>query len=78
MLCLWLLTQDGVHEQHFPPVHVWGELGIVDFGFLCLLVALDEDLANANGATAVPEALLHGFTCVETNADAAVTHPFAV
>lgn len=50
MLCLWLpvLTQDGVHEQHFSPVHIWREFGVVDFGFLRLLVALDEDLANAN------------------------------
>lgn len=48
MLSLWLLTQDGVHEQHFPPVHVWREFGVVDFGFLRLLIALDEDLANAD------------------------------
>lgn len=72
MLRLWLLTQDGVHEQHFSPVHVWRELGVVDFGFLRLLVALDEDLADANRATAVPEALLHGFACAETNTGAGV------
>lgn len=72
MLSLWLLTEDGVHEQHFPPVHVWREFGIVDFGFLRLLIALDEDLADADWTTAVPEALLHGFTCVGTNTDASV------
>lgn len=65
MLSLWLLTQDGVHKQHFSPVDIWRELGVVDFGFLRLLVALDEDLADANWATAVPEALLHGFTWAE-------------
>lgn len=48
MLSLWLLTQDGVHQQHFSPVHVWREFGVVDFGFLRLLVTLDEDLADAN------------------------------
>lgn len=50
MLRLWLpvLTQDRVHEQYFSPVHVWREFGVVDFGFLRLLVALDEDLADAN------------------------------
>lgn len=53
-------TKDGVHEQHFSSVHIWRELGIVDFGFLCLLVTLDEDLANSDGAAAVPETLLHG------------------
>lgn len=53
-------TEDGVHEQHFSSVHIWGELGVVDLGFLCLLIALDEDLANADGAAAVPETLLHG------------------
>lgn len=75
MLRLWfpVLTQDRVHEQYFPPVHVWREFGVVDFGFLRLLVALDEDLADANWATAVPQALLHGFTCVGTNTDASVT-----
>lgn len=41
MLSLWLLTQDGIHEQHFSSVHVWRELGVVDFGFLRLLVTLD-------------------------------------
>lgn len=78
MLSLWLLTQDGVHEQHFSPVYVWRELGVVDFGFLRLLVALDEDLADANWATAVPEALLHGFTWAETNTDASVINSFTL
>lgn len=58
-----LLTEDGIHEQHFSPVHIWGELGVVDLGFLCLFVALDEDLADADGAAAVPKTLLHGLTC---------------
>lgn len=65
MFSLLLLTEDGVHEQHFSSVHIRGELGIVDFGFLCLLVALNEDLADTNGAAAVSETLLHGFTCEE-------------
>lgn len=55
-------TKDGVHEQHFSSVHIWRELGIVDLGFLCLLITLDEDLANPDGAAAVPETLLHGLT----------------
>lgn len=55
-------TEDGVHEQHFSSVHIWRELGIVDFGFLRLLVTLDEDLANPDGAAAVTETLLHGLT----------------
>lgn len=63
---LSVLTEDGVHEQHFSPVHIWGELSIVDLCFLCLLVALDEDLANTDGAAAVPQALLHGLACEET------------
>lgn len=62
-----LLTEDRVHEQDFPSVHIWGELGVVDFGFLRLLVALDEDLADSYGAAAVTEALLHGLTCDGTN-----------
>lgn len=55
-------TKDGIHEQHFPSVYIWRELGIVDLGFLCLLVTLDEDLADSDGAAAVPETLLHGLT----------------
>lgn len=55
-------AEDGVHEQDFSSVYVWGELGVVDFGFLRLLVALDEDLADAYGAAAVAQALLHGLT----------------
>lgn len=55
-------TKDGIHEQHFSPVHIWRELGVVDLGFLCLLITLDEDLANADGAAAVPESLLHSLT----------------
>lgn len=62
-----LLTKDRVHEQHFSSVHIRGELGIEDLGFLCLLITLDEDLANADGAAAVPETLLHGLTCGETH-----------
>lgn len=61
-----LLTKDGVHEQYFSSVHIWRELGIVDFRFLCLLITLDEDLANSDGAAAVPETLLHGLACGET------------
>lgn len=55
-------TKDGVHEQHFSSVHIWRELGIVDLGFLCLLITLDEDLADADGAAAVSETLLHSLT----------------
>lgn len=65
MLSLLLLTKDGVHEQHLSSVHIWRELGIVDFGFLCLLITLDKDLADPDGAAAVTETLLHSFTCVE-------------
>lgn len=57
-----VLTEDGVHEQHLSSVHVWRKLGVVDFCFLRLLVALDEDLADADGAAAVPQTLLHGLT----------------
>lgn len=60
MLSLLLLTEDGVHKQHFSSVHIWRELGVVHFGFLCLLVTLDKDLANPDGAAAVAESLLHG------------------
>lgn len=67
-----LLTKDGVHEQHFSPVYIWRELGIVDLGFLCLLITLDEDLADADGATAVPESLFHGLTCGETQGNTAL------
>lgn len=65
MLSLLLLTEDGVHEQHFPSVHIRRELGVVHFGFLCLLVTLDKDLADPDGAAAVAESLLHGLTWVE-------------
>lgn len=58
-----LLTENGVHEQHFSSIHIWGELGIVDLGFLCLFVTLYEDLANADRAAAITETLLHGLTC---------------
>lgn len=47
------LTENGVHEQHFSSVNIGWELGIVDFGFLGLLVTLDEYFADANGAAAV-------------------------
>lgn len=46
MPSLLLLTKDGVHQQHLSSVHVWRELGVIDFGFLCLLIALDKDLAD--------------------------------
>lgn len=59
---LLVLTEDGIHEQHFSSVHVRRELGVVHFSPLCLFVTLDEDLANADGAAAVPESLLHGLT----------------
>lgn len=58
-----LLTENGVHEQHFSSIHIWGELGIVDLGFLCLFVTLYEDLANADRAAAITETLLHGLAC---------------
>lgn len=58
-----LLTENWVHEQHFSSVHIWGELSVVDFGLLGLLVTLDEDLSDADGAAAVSETLLHGLTC---------------
>lgn len=67
MLSALLLTKDGIHEQHFSPVHIWGELGIVDLGFLRLLVTLDQNLANTDGAAAVPETLFHGLACGETH-----------
>lgn len=55
-------TEDWVHEQHFSSVHIWGEFGVIHLCFLCLLVTLDEDLANSDGAAAVPKALLHSLT----------------
>lgn len=45
-LSLQQLTEDGVHEQHFSSVHIWGKLCVVDLRFLGLLVALDEDLSD--------------------------------
>lgn len=56
------LTQYRVHEQHLPATDVGGKLCIENFGFLSLLVALDQNLPNANRPTAVPQTLLHGFT----------------
>lgn len=67
-------TEDGVHEEDFSSVDVRRELGVVDLCFLRLLVALDEDLADSDGAAAVPETLLHGLPAPH-NADATVA-PF--
>ena len=39
---------------------VWRELGVEDFGLIGVVVASDEDLADADGAAAVPQAVLHG------------------
>lgn len=46
-------AENWVHEQNFSSVHIWGEFGVIHLGFLCLLVTLDEDLANSDGAAAV-------------------------
>lgn len=59
---MFLLTQYWVHEQHFPPVYVWGELGIVDLSLLGVFITLDQDLPDADGPTTVPQTLLHGLT----------------
>lgn len=64
-------AKDGVHEQHFSSVHIGGELGIIDLGFLGLLIALDQDFANTDRAAAVPETLLHGLPTPH-NADSTV------
>ena len=47
------LTEDGIHEQDLSPVDIRGKLGIVHLGFLRLLVALDQNLPDANGPAAV-------------------------
>lgn len=78
MLSLLLLTEDGVHEQHFSSVHIWRELGVVHFGFLRLLVTLDKDLADPDGAAAVAETLLHGLTWVEAGSIRLVGAPDAL
>jgi hypothetical protein len=55
-------TTGGKHrvEQEYPAVlNIGRELIIEELGFAGLLVALDQDLANADGATAFPQTLLH-------------------
>lgn len=46
-------TEYWVHEQNLSPVDVWWELGVVHFGSLRLLVALYQDLPNADRSAAV-------------------------
>lgn len=58
-------TEDGIHKQNLAATDVRREFGVVNFGFLGLLIALDEDLPNADGPAAVPQALLHGLPCRE-------------
>lgn len=58
-------TEDGIHEQNLATTDVRREFGIVNFGFLGLLVALDEDFPDADGPAAVSQALLHGLPCRE-------------
>ena len=56
------LTHDRVHKEHFAFVDVGRELGIVDLCLVRVLIALNQNLADADGTTTVPESLLHGLT----------------
>ena len=50
----------GVEEKDPSVGNVFGELVVKELGHGRLLVSLDQDLADADGPAAVPQALLHG------------------
>ena len=50
----------GVQEENPAVGNVLGELVVKELGHSRLLVALDQDLSDADGPAAVPQALLHG------------------
>lgn len=43
-----LLTENRVHEQNLPSADVRRKLCIVNFGLLCLLITLDQNLPNTD------------------------------
>lgn len=51
--------QHGVEQQHPAVADVWRELLVEQLGQAGLLVALDQDLADAHGPAALAQALLH-------------------
>ena len=65
-------VHDGVHQEHLPLGHVLRELGVDDARLVRVHVGGDEDLADADGAAAVAQALLHGLAAAD-DADAAVS-----
>ena len=56
------LTHDGIHEQNFSLADVWWELGIVNPSLVCVLVTLNENLADTYGSTAISQAFLHSLS----------------
>lgn len=52
----------GIKQENVTVINVSGELIIKELGLSSLLITLDQDLANAHGAAAFTQALLHGFT----------------
>lgn len=65
------LTHDGVHEEDLALGNVLGELGVDDLGLVRVVVRVNEDLADADRAAAVAQALLHGLAAAH-DAHAAV------
>lgn len=64
-------AHDRVHEQHLAVGDVLGELGVEDARLSGLLLAVHQDLADADRAAAVAQSLLHRLAAPH-DADAAV------
>lgn len=66
----------GIQEQHPALSNVLGELVVEELWLRRLLVSLDQDLADPDGTTAVPQALLHGLASPHDGhaADLALEH----
>lgn len=56
------LTENWIHQKDFSAMNVRGELGIIYFGPLCLLITLNQDLPNPYGSTAISQTLFHCLT----------------
>lgn len=50
---------DRIHQQHLTPCNVVRKAGVHDFGDVRVRIRFDQNLADANGATAVAQSLLH-------------------
>ena len=56
-------SEHWVQEQNPAVGNILWQLVVEEFWHACFLVSLDEDLADAHGAAAVAQSLLHGLSC---------------